>query len=93
MIGKHTRLITCLANWNRQEPTAIVPAALQRGIGLYGFTKPQADSLVPLESCLTKPVRQLSGDARNLGALSRAYHGVPLDSVRDEKGAFVVERK
>ena len=49
MIGTHTRLITCLANWNEQDPTAIVPVALRQGIGLYGFTKPQADSLVPLE--------------------------------------------
>jgi len=23
MIGKHTRLITCLANWSQQDPTAI----------------------------------------------------------------------
>ena len=91
MIGKHTRLITCLANWNRQDPTTIVPAALQQGIGLYGFTKPQADSLVPLEPCLTQPVRRLSGDAKNLGALSRAYHGVPLDSVRNQQGVFVTE--
>jgi hypothetical protein len=91
MIGKHARLITCLANWNKQDPTTIVPAALQHGIGLYGFTRPQADSLVPLEPCLTQPVRQLSGDARNLGALSRAYHGVPLDSIRNDKGVFVAE--
>ena len=89
MIGQHTRLITCLANWNSQDPTTIVPAALKAGIGLYGFTKPQADSLVPLEPCLTQPVAQLSGDARNIGALARAYHGVPLDSVRNDQGVFV----
>jgi hypothetical protein len=49
----------------------------------------EADSLVPLESCVTQPVRQLSGDAGNLGALARAYHGVPLDSVRNQQGVFV----
>jgi uncharacterized lipoprotein YddW (UPF0748 family) len=89
MIGKHTRLLTCLANWNAKDPTAIVPVALKEGIGLYGFTKPQADSLVPLEPCLTQPVSRLTGDARNIGALSRAYHGVPLDSVKNDQGEFV----
>ncbi len=90
MIGEHTRLITCLANWNEKDPTIIVPAALKAGIGLYGFTRPQADSLVPLEPCLTQPVRRLRGDARNIGALSRAYHGVSLDSVKNEMGVFVL---
>jgi len=89
MIGKHTRLLTCLANWNAKDPTAIVPVALREGIGLYGFTRPQADSLVPLQPCLTQPVSQLTGDARNIGALSRAYHGVPLDSVQNDQGKFV----
>ena len=89
MIGKHTRLLTCLANWNAKDPTAIVPAALKEGIGLYGFTKPQADSLVPLQPCLTQQVSQLTGDARNLGALARAYHGVSLDSVQNAQGEFV----
>ena len=89
MIGRHTRLITCLANWNGQEPTTIVPEALKMGIGLYGFIKPQPDSLVPLEPCLTRPVRELKGDARNIAALSRAYHGVSLDSVKNKEGIFV----
>ena len=52
MIGPHTRLITCLANWNKQDPMQIVPAALKEGIGLYGFSKPGADSLLPLEAML-----------------------------------------
>jgi hypothetical protein len=89
MIGKQTRLITCLANWNGQDPTAIVPAALKEGVGLYGFTKPEADSLVPLEPCLTQPVRTLQGDAKNIGALARAFLGVPLDSVKNKDGVFV----
>lgn len=89
MVGKHTRMVTCLALWNQQDPTLIVPAALKAGIGLYGFGKPGADSLLPLPD-MTKPVRSLRGDERNLAALSRAYLGVPLDSVRNEKGEFVV---
>lgn len=89
MVGKQTRLLTCLANWNKKDPTAIVPEALKEGVGLYGFTKPQADSLVPLEPSLTQPLETLKGDARNIGALARAYHGVPLKTIRNKDGAFV----
>ena len=93
MIGKHTRLITCLANWNRQDPTAIVPVALRHGIGLYGFTKPQADSLVPLEPCLTQPVRQLSGDARNLARCPRLprHRWIPSGTARGLCGGTEIE--
>ena len=87
MVGPHTRLMTCLADWNGQDPTVIVPEALKEGIALYGFTKPGPDSLVPLEPCLTQPVSALKGDARNIGALARAYHGVGLDTVKKE-GVF-----
>jgi hypothetical protein len=92
MIGAHTRLITCLANWNGQDPTAIVPAALKENIGLYGFTKPRADSLVPLEPCLAEPVRNLKGDARNIAVLARAYHGVPLEAV-EKNGVWVTSQE
>ena len=88
MIGHQTRLITCLANWNGQDPIAIVPAALKENIGLYGFAKPQADSLVPLEPCLTEPVRGLKGDARNIAVLARVFHGVPLEAV-EKNGVWV----
>lgn len=91
MMGPHTRLMTCLADWNGKEPTAVVPEALKEGIGLYGFTKPLGDSLVPLEPCLTQPVSKLKGDARNIGALARAYHGVSLDTVKNQDGIFVPE--
>jgi len=89
MIGKHTRLITCLAHWNKQEATTVVPAALKEGIGLYGFAKPGANSLRPLESLLTRPVKGLKGDDRNIAVLARAYHGVPVTSVRNDEGKFV----
>ena len=89
MIGPQTRLITCLANWNGQDPMQIVPAALKEGIGLYGFTKPGADSLVPLESLLARPVSELNGDEKNIAVLARAFHGVSLNSIRTPDGRFV----
>jgi hypothetical protein len=89
MIGLHTRLMTCLAGWNGQDPSKIVPNAIKDGYGLYGFVKPQADSLVPLEQSLMQPVSKLTGDAKNIGVLARAYHGVSLDTVMNKDGVFV----
>jgi hypothetical protein len=89
MIGENTRLITCLANWNNQDATEVVPKALDAGVGLYGFAKPRGNSLIPLEPVLTRPVDQLSGDQRNIGVLARAYHGARIDTVQNEAGRFV----
>jgi hypothetical protein len=93
MIGRHTRLITCLARWNRQEATEVVPQALKAGVGLYGFAKPRADSLLPLEPLLSRPVRELKGDDRNIAVLARAYHGVSIDAVRNDRGVLVEPAK
>ena len=93
MIGKHTRLITCLARWNRQDATTVVPAALRAGVGLYGFAKPGGNSLLPLEGLLARPVQELKGDERNIAVLARAYHGVSIDAVRNGKGEFVEPMK
>jgi len=93
MIGAHTRLITCLANWNAQDPALIVPAALKEGIGLYGFTKPGADSLLPLESLLARPVGELKGDEKNIAVLARAFHGVSVETTRTQDGRFVETRR
>jgi len=90
MVGKHTRLITCLAQWNNRDATQVVPEALKAGIGLYGFAKPRKMSgLVPLEGILSRPVSELKGDDRNIAVLARAYHGVSIDAARNDKGEFV----
>ena len=82
MVGKHTRLITCLARWNGRDATKVVPEALAAGVGLYGFTAPRKSSgLVPLEGILSRPVSELKGDDRNIAVLARAYHGASIDSV------------
>ncbi len=81
MTGPQTRLITCLAFWNKQDPTVIIPQALKKGIGLYGFTKPMENSLLPsVENYLIKPLNQLKGDEKNIAALARVFLGMPLDS-------------
>jgi alpha-L-fucosidase len=79
MIGPHTRLITCLANWNKQDPLKIVPAALQEGIGVYGFVKPGSNSLpISIEACLSRPIESFKGDDRNIAVLARVFNGQPL---------------
>ena len=89
MIGKHTRLITCLARWNGQDATKVVPEALAEGIGLYGFTVPRDNGgLVPLAGILSRPVSELQGDDRNIAVLARVYHGVSIAAVRNDKGEF-----
>lgn len=85
MIGKHTRLITCLARWNGQDATKVVPEALEAGVGLYGFTKPRqhGSGLVPLEGILSRPVSELRGDDRNIAVLARAFNAVSVDATWD----------
>ena len=83
MIGPHTRLITCLADWNKQDPNTIVPAARKAGIGLYGFTKPTHGNLKPPVSFyLQKPAQSFQGDDHNIAVLARTYLGLPQDFVQ-----------
>jgi len=93
MVGEHTRLIICLARWNRRDATKVVPEALKAGVGLYGFTKPtEMSGLVPLEGILARPVSELKDDGRNIAVLARAYHGVSVDAVWKD-GKFVEPKK
>ncbi len=80
MVGKDTRLITCMALWNGQDPTRAVPEAVKAGVGLYGFAKPGGDGTIGLNKILPRQVCELSGDAQNIAVLARAYHGASLDA-------------
>jgi hypothetical protein len=87
MIGPHTRLLTCLAAWNKQDPAVVIPDALQAGIGLYGFTKPTEGNLKPPAAhYLGQPVVSFkNADDRHIAALARAFLGFPPDHVRPER--------
>lgn len=78
MIGPHTRLITCLAIWNKQDPLKIVPAALQEGIGIYGFVSPHNPLPLSIETYLSQPIESFKGEDRNIAVLARAFNGKPL---------------
>jgi len=82
MVGPHTRLITCLAAWNNADPSVVIAEAIEHGIGLYGFCQPSnKNGTIPLDKILTEPLTMSQRDARNIGALARAYHGKSLDAV------------
>lgn len=81
-VGEHTKLLTCLALWNQQDPSKIIPDAIEAGIGLYGFTKPQQHSLLPPVSFyLSKPADEFQGDDRNIAYLARIYNNLEIDYV------------
>ena len=83
VVGSNTKLITCLANWNKQDPTEVVPVAIKKKIGLYGFAKPvNGPYMLPIDHYLSEPVDSLKGDERNIGVLSRSYNNFPLDYVK-----------
>ena len=85
MLGPHTRLVTCLANWNGQDPAKVIPAAIKVNVGLYGFTKPVSGSLMPpVDYYLSKPVDSLKGDERNIAVLARAYKNLSINYVKNK---------
>jgi len=85
MLGPHTRLVTCLANWNGQDPAKVIPAAIKAKVGLYGFTKPVSGSLMPpVDYYLSKPVDSLQGVERNIAVLARAYKNLSIDYVNNK---------
>jgi len=83
MVGKNTRLITCLAEWNKQDARNVAVDAIKAGVGLYGFAKPDANGLLPFaDHYLSMPIDHLSGDERNIAALARIYRQLPLDYIK-----------
>ena len=86
MVGESTQLMTCLALWNKQDPSKIVPSALKNDIALYGFTKPQTGFLLPpVSHYLSLPVDSFKGDDRNIAYLARVYNGLDFYKTIPEK--------
>lgn len=84
VIGEDTKLITCLALWNNSDPVEVVPAAQKLGVGLYGFTKPKENSLMPsMKKYLSQPIDSFKGDEKNIATLVRTYNRFPMDYIKD----------
>ncbi|MDR1924543.1 MAG: family 10 glycosylhydrolase, partial [Planctomycetaceae bacterium] len=85
IVGKQTRLLTCLAAWNRQDPKNIINKITESklDIGLYGFTMPTQNTLPPpIQTYLTKPIDTFKGDEKNIAVFARIYNKLPLDYVQ-----------
>ena len=83
MVGANTQLITCLASWNKKDARKVVADALKSGVGLYGFKKPDANSLLPsIEHYLSSPIESFEGDHRNIATFARVYNNLPMDYVK-----------
>jgi hypothetical protein len=86
MVGKDTKLITCLARWNEKDAKSVVVDAVNVGIGLYGFTKPEKNSLLPpIDHYLSAPIDSFEGDDRNIATFARVYNDLPLDFIKEKK--------
>lgn len=86
MVGKNTKLITCLANWNKKDAKTVVVDAMKNGVGLYGFVKPDSTSLLPpIEGFLSLPIDSFTGDNRNIATLARVYNNLSLDYIQGGK--------
>jgi len=86
MVGENTRLITCLANWNKKDAKKVVADAMHAGVGLYGFVKPDSTSLLPpIAHYLSQPIDSFNGDDRNIATLARVYNNLPMDFIKEEK--------
>lgn len=81
-IDLSVEIITCLAGWNKANPMEVVPAAQTVKVGLYGFSRPNENSLLPSPATyLDKNINEFEGNEKNIAALVRAYHGLPLDYI------------
>ena len=86
MVGKDTRLITCLANWNKQDAKSVVVEAMKSGVGLYGFAKPNTNSLLPpIDQYLAFPIDSFAGDDKNIATFARVYNDLPLDFIQNKE--------
>jgi hypothetical protein len=80
MIGPNTRLVSCLAEWNKMDAVKLIPDAAKINIGLYGFVPPSLYK--PVDHYLSMPVDSFKGDARNIAALARFYKGLPMEYLK-----------
>jgi hypothetical protein len=82
-INKDVKLLNCLAAWNKANPVEVIPEVKKMKIGLYGFTKPQPNSLPPaMDQYFTRPVEEFTGDDKSIAAMLRFFKELSPDYVR-----------
>jgi hypothetical protein len=88
MAGKHTQLITCFAEWNGADPAVLAEAAIEKGIGLYGFGKPDGGGMIKLDPLFERQPSMFTGNGKNISILARVYNGASADAFWKD-GRFV----
>lgn len=89
MVGKHTRLITCMSDFGGSNAAKQVPEAIEAGVGLYGYAKPEGSSgTINLGKIFPRQLTELTGNSRRIAVLARAYRGKSIDTVWQD-GEFV----
>ncbi|MBM3495533.1 MAG: hypothetical protein FJX72_14610, partial [Armatimonadetes bacterium] len=82
-LGSHTRPLICLVGWGDSHDAAKAltdPAA--RGLGVYGFARPDASSLPrPVSVYRSRATGTFAGNDRNIAVLARWFNRRPLDEV------------
>jgi hypothetical protein len=83
MVGPHTKLLTCVVGWgDKHNARELVPAAREANVGVYGFSRPGADSLpLPIATYHASPIDSFTGNDRNIATLARWYKGLPFEAV------------
>jgi hypothetical protein len=83
MVGPHTQLVQCLVGWGeRHDARKVLENPAFGKLGLYGFSKPGANSLpLPIREYKRRRIGDFQGNDRNIAVLARYYNGLPLDFV------------
>lgn len=81
MFGPRTRQLLCVVGWgDRHDARGILSDAANARYGIYGFSKPNPDSLpLPIATYLGRPIESFKGNDRNIAALARFFAGRPFD--------------
>lgn len=89
IVGENTHLITCMSDFGGGDPMDTVPAAIEAGVGLYGYAKPSnPGGTIDLEKIFPKQLSELTGNAKRISVMARAYRGLSIDAVWQD-GTFV----
>ncbi|MEI7901907.1 MAG: alpha-L-fucosidase, partial [bacterium] len=77
VLGTKTKQILCLVGWGDQHNAqAVVENAANQDFGIYGFAKPNPDSLpLPVATYLGREISSFGGDDRNIAVLARFFNG------------------
>jgi hypothetical protein len=83
LLGSRTQQLLCLVGWgDGHDARGILSETASGKYGIYGFNKPNPDSLpLPVSRYLAQPLAEFHGNDRNIAVLARFFNHEPLDFV------------